>query len=52
MKKLSSQKVRGAELLAVSVPGAQTVLPPWGDLPEQHLFFTCELGLKTLGLHR
>lgn len=49
MKELSSQKVRGAKLLAVSVPGAQTILPPWGDLPVQHLFFPCELGLETRG---
>lgn len=49
MREPSSQKVRGAEVLAVSVPGAQAILPPWGDLPPQHLFSPCELGLETLG---
>lgn len=47
MRELSSQKVRGAEVLAVSVPGAQAILPPWGDLPPQHHFSPCELGLET-----
>lgn len=49
MREPSSQKVRGAEVLVVSVPGARAILPPWGDLPAQHLFSSCELGLEILG---
>lgn len=57
MRELSSQKVRGAAVLTMSVPGAPgspktkagTILPSWGDLPPQHLFSPCELGPETLG---
>lgn len=49
MREPSSQKVRGAEMLPVSVPGAQAILPPWSDLSAEHLFSPCELCLETLG---
>uniref|UniRef100_A0A8C3VCA9 ubiquitinyl hydrolase 1 n=1 Tax=Catharus ustulatus TaxID=91951 RepID=A0A8C3VCA9_CATUS len=44
MREPSSQKVRGAEMLPVSVPGAQAILPPWSDLSAEHLFSPCEWG--------
>lgn len=50
MREPSSQKVRGAEVVAMSVPVARAVLPPWGDLPAQYLFSPCELGLEPLGI--